>query len=168
VKTKGAEVRAKILYLVSAAYFLAGFQVYQIKATTAQLKAADPTVEAHLNLFSVHQIGLLFMTTSVVAAGIVLYEELAPHASLAIKLREISFGYDLMTFVLMFWTMLYGLSWIENGDWHAVYGIGNYGLTVGILLLCSRIVELPDKRAIPLAAVTAAIENDITKEGDNP
>lgn len=160
-------MRARILYLVSAAYFIAGLQVYHIKATKAQLKAADATIEAHVNLFSTHQIGLLFMIGSTLSAGIVLYEELAPHASLARRLREISLGYSIMTFLLMFWTALYFLSWIENGNWHAVYGIANYGLTVGILLLCSRIVELPDKRAVTLA-VTAAIEHQALEEGETP
>jgi hypothetical protein len=157
-------VRSKILYLISAAYFIAGFQVYHTKATTAQLKAADPTVQAHLSLFTLHQIGWLFMGTSIVSAVIVAYEELAPHARLAQRLREIAFGYSLMTFVLFFWTFLYLVSWFENGDANAVYGIANYGLTVGLLLICSRIVDLPKQRAVTLAAVSAAMESQVIKD----
>lgn len=159
----GPGLRSRILYLVSAAYFLAGLQVYQIKATRAQLKAADATIEAHVNLFTTHQIGMLFMVGSALAAGIVLYEDLAPHAWLARKLREMAFGYSLMTFLLMFWTGLYGLSWIENGNWHAIYGIANYGLTVGILLLCSRIAEIP-KSGIPLTMLLPLVEEQIKKD----
>lgn len=157
-------MRSKILYLIAAAYFLAGFRVYQIKATTDQLKAADPTVQAHLDLLTVHQVGWLFMGTAIVSAGVVLYEDMAPHAKWAVRLKSIAFGYSLMTFVLMFWTALYALSWVENGDWHALYGIGNYGLTVGILLLCSKIVELPDKRAVSVPILVAAVEHDLAKD----
>lgn len=123
-------MKSKILYLVAVAYFLSGFSTYGTKIPTSTYKQLDPSVTAHLNLLSLHQIGLLFMITSAVAFVLTLF-------------KQVNLGYSLMTFVLMFWTLLYVQSWIQTGYWQSIYGIANYLLTTGILILCSRIVEMP-------------------------
>jgi hypothetical protein len=56
------------------------------------------------------------------------------------------------------------VSWVETGAWQCIYGIANYGLTAGVLMVCSRIVDLPEKRGVALPAVHAAIVDDQKKQ----
>lgn len=123
-------MRAKILYLVSLAYLIAGFSVYNIHVPRSTLKLADPSLTAHLRLFTVHEIGLLFMLVSL---GCIL----------GTAFKKVDYAYSVMTFLIVFWTSLYLLSWAQTGYWKSIYGVANYALVSGILILCSRIPDMP-------------------------
>jgi hypothetical protein len=118
------------MYIVCVAYFLAGFNVYNTKISVALYEQLDPSLKAHLHLFTVHQIGLIFMLATISAA-------------LLTAFKKVDLAYALMTFLLTWWTLMYVVSWIQTGYWQSIYGIANYALTAAILVLVSRVVEMP-------------------------
>lgn len=123
-------MRAKILTLISVAYFIAGLNVYLTKVPRALLAKADPSISAHLRLFTLHQVGFLFMFVSI-------------GCLIGVAFKKVDYAYSAMTFLIVFWTSLYFLSWAETGYWKSIYGIANYALVSGILILCSRIPDMP-------------------------
>lgn len=125
-------MKNKILYLVCLAYFISGFQVYNTSVPSLKLlRAADPSITAHTNIFTLHEIGLVFMIATVVAAALTHFW------------KRSQWGYSLITFLLTWWGLLYLVSWAQTGYWKSIYGAVGYGLTVSILILCSRIVDAP-------------------------
>lgn len=123
-------MKSKIMYLVCVAYFLSGLNLLSNNIPRSVLKKADPSITAHLTLASVHQVGWFFMIVTPICFALTL-------------LKKVHWAYGIMTFVLFFWALLYLLSWAETGYWRSIYGAANYFLVVGILVLCSRIVEMP-------------------------
>lgn len=156
-------MKSKILYLVCLAYFISGFQVYNTSVPSLKLlRQADPSITAHTNIFTLHEIGLVFMLSTAVCAAITLFW------------NKSQLGYSIITFLLTWWGLLYLVSWIQTGYWQSIYGTVGYGLTVSILILCSRIVESPPgmresfQTPLPLEELTANLKkiNDI--EGGKP
>lgn len=126
MKTKGL-----ILLVVCIAYFVAGHSVYTTPVTNLDvIRQLDPSITAHTDMFTLHQIGLIFMITSVIAVLLGLF-------------RRLEWGYGLMTFLLVWWSALYLVSWYSTGYWQSIYGFINYGLTASLLILVSRLVEVP-------------------------
>jgi hypothetical protein len=124
-------IKSSILLVICIAYFISGFQVYNISAPSlAAVRAADPSITAHTDLFTLHQIGLIFMITTTIAG-------------ICALTHKATWGYSLMTFVLVWWASLYIVSWVQVSYWQSVYGFVSYGLTAFILILCSKIVEFP-------------------------
>lgn len=126
VRARKVSTRAKVLVLVCVAYFLAGLNVYNSAVPVDLIKQADPSITAHVNLFTMHQIGAVFMAATAVSFGAALW-------------NKVEYGYALVTFLLAFWTALYAVSWVETGYWQSIYGMANYGLTLGVLAICSRV-----------------------------
>ncbi len=123
-------MKSKIMYVVCIAYFISGLNVYNTKVPLDLLKQVDPSITAHVTILSLHQIGLVFMGMSLLCAALTRF-----------KKTEVAFG--LMTFLLTFWAMLYMVSWAQTGYWQSIYGIANYALVCTMLILISRIVEMP-------------------------
>lgn len=124
-------MKSKILYVVAVAYFISGYKVYTTpNVSLALIRKLDPSITAHTDMFTLHQIGLIFMVATVLASG------------LAFK-GKVSLAYGLLTFLLVWWGLLYIVSWIQTGYWQSLYGAVNYALTSTVLILCSRIVEMP-------------------------
>lgn len=124
-------VKNKILYVICVAYIVAGWSVYTTPPTSLDIiRQADPSITAHTNMFSLHQIGMIFMATSVLAILLILW-------------KKVNLAYAIMTFLLVWWSLLYLVSWSQTGYYQSVYGFVNYALTASLLILCSRIVEMP-------------------------
>jgi hypothetical protein len=125
-------MKSKILYVICLAYFISGFAAYNISVPSLELlRKADPSITAHTDLFTLHQIGLIFMISTTIAALLTLK-------------NKVEWGYSLLTFVLSWWAMLYLVSWAQTGHWQSVYGFVNYGLITMVLILCSKIAEMPE------------------------
>lgn len=146
-------MKTKILYLVCFAYFLAGLNVYRTKIPKELIVQADPSVSAHLRLFSFHQIGATFMLVTAVCVLLALTKRVAR-------------AYSMMTFLLMFWALLYVVSWSDTGYWQSVYGMANYALTASILILCSKIAECSPEfytsmaTPLPIAEINFRLDNE--------
>lgn len=124
-------MKTKILYVIAVAYFVSGYKVYTTPdVSLALIRQLDPSITAHTDMFTLHQIGVIFMLSTVLAAG------------LAFK-KKIGLAYGLLTFLLVWWGLLYVVSWIQTGYWQSAYGLVNYAFTATILILCSRIVDIP-------------------------
>jgi hypothetical protein len=137
-------MKAKILYVVCVAYIVAGISTYNTKVPTNVLKELNPGLSAHLNMFTVHQIGVMFILVSLLSIVLAAF-------------KKVHLAYGLMTYILAFWSLLYLVSWIRTGYWQSVYGMANYMFVAVILIMCSRIVEMPKNmvdedpmRALPL------------------
>ncbi len=129
----GLTLKRKILYVICLAYFVAGWSVYHTPDVSLDLiRQADPSIVAHTDLFTLNQIGLIFMITTVVSAAIVAFYS------------RCDWSYGIMTFLLTWWSLLYILSAIQTGYWQSLYGFVNYGLTAMVLILCSKIVDTPE------------------------
>jgi hypothetical protein len=127
-------VKEKVLYLICVAYFLSGLNVYKITAPEALLVQVDPGVTAQLRLFSFHQISLLFVVVTVLCA-------------LLAWRGAVNLAYGILTYLIVFWMLLFVISWIQTGYWQSIYNVGNYAMVAGVLFLVSRVVETP--AAIP-------------------
>lgn len=125
-------MKNKILYAFCLLFFLAGYTTYDTPpASRALIRQVDPSITAHTNMFTLHQIGLLFMAVSLVCTVLAV-------------LKKTNLAYGLMSFLLTWWSLLYIVSWVETGYWQSIYSIASYGLNVVILILCSKIVEAPN------------------------
>lgn len=132
-------MKNKILYAFCMLFFLAGFTTYDTpSASRALIRQVDPSITAQTNMFTLHQIGLLFMAVSLVCTVLAV-------------LNRPNLAYGLMAFLLTWWSLLYIVSWVQTGYWQSIYGIFNYGLNVAILILCSKIVESPKGMQASLA-----------------
>lgn len=149
-------MRNKILYVICLAYFVAGWSVYTMPDVSLDLiRQADPSITAHTDMFTLNQIGLIFMIASTVAV------------LLAVFKKKTDWGYSLMTFVLVWWSLLYIVSWYQTGYWQSIYGLVNYGLTATILILCSRIIEMPKGMRESSSTPLPIAELDIRLKGED-
>lgn len=123
-------MKNKIMYVICVAYFVAGYSVYTLKVPLDLIRQADPSITAHTDMFTLHQIGLIFMASTIFAA-------------LLTFRGKSEWAYTQMTFLLTWWALLYLVSWAQTGYWQSIYGFVNYALTAIIVMLCSRIIELP-------------------------
>ncbi len=123
-------MKSKILYAICFAYFLSGYSVYTTKAPLELIRQADPSITAHTDMFTLHQIGLVFMIATVLS-------------SLLLFKNKADWAFSLMTFVITWWALLFILSWIQTGYWQSIYGAANYGMVAIILIMVSRIIEMP-------------------------
>ena len=157
-------MKNKILYVIALAYFISGFQVFTTPdVSLTLLRQADPSITAHTDMFTLNQIGLIFMSSTALAAVLTWR-------------GKVAWAYSLLTFLLSWWGLLYILSWIRTGYWQSLYGVVNYGLTAAILILCSKIVELPKgmqeswATPLPFEAIKAPEElkrlDDVVKKAE--
>lgn len=124
-------MKSKILYAFCLLFFLSGYTTYITPDVSLDLiRQADPGITAHTDMFTLNQIGLIFMIVSLVC-------------TILAVLKKTNAAYSIMTFLLTWWSLLYIVSWVQTGYWQSIYGLLNYGLNVVILILCSKIVEMP-------------------------
>lgn len=124
-------MKTKILYLISLAYFISGYHVFTTSdVSLALIRHADPSIVAHTDMFTLKQIGAIFMMATVAAVLMTLD-------------KRSEWAYGLLTFLMAWWSLLYVVSWIQTGYWQSVYGFVNYGLVAAILVMCSKIAEMP-------------------------
>jgi hypothetical protein len=123
-------VKSKILYLICIAYFVSGYSVYTTKAPLALIRQADPSITAHTDIFTLHEIGLVFMIGTSVSIILGL-------------LKKVEWAFSLMTFIITWWALLFLVSWARTGYWQSIYSFVNYALVASLLIMVSNIVEMP-------------------------
>lgn len=122
-------MRAKILVLLALVYITSGLQLLLSNIPAAALYG-DPSLQAHLEIFTPTQVAWLFIGLGLVGVATVL-------------MKKPLWGYFPFMFVSSMWGLLYLVSWYETGYWRSVFGAVIYVLIVGILFVSSKTVEMP-------------------------
>jgi hypothetical protein len=127
------QIKSAIMYFICIAYFLDGLNLYSLPDSDRQiLKTLDPSTTAQLDLLSTHQMAYLFTTVCVVCFGLTMW-------------GKVHIAYGLMTFLVLFWALLFLVSWAITGYWQSIYNGAQYFLTTAVLVMCSKIVETPTR-----------------------